>query len=86
MIAVDCKMSQWSNCTDTCGTGSRNRSVLIEAELGGQPCGQLLEACNLDPCKGKNILEKIVFKSKFSPRIQLLKSNFYVESASPVLK
>ena len=58
-------MSQWSNCTETCGTGYRNRSVLIEAELGGQPCGQLLEACNLDPCEGKKNLKKIVLWPNF---------------------
>ena len=68
-VVVHCKMSNWTDCTKTCGKGTRNRSIIVEAENGGQPCeGLLSETCNPEPCPGKCFLTKIVVKAKFSPR------------------
>ena len=56
-VNVDCAMSDWSEwtaCDKTCGGGNqtRTRSVLREANEGGQACGPLSEsrACNQAPC------------------------------------
>jgi hypothetical protein len=68
LVVVDCYMSNWTDCTKTCGTGTRNRSIILEAENGGHPCeGLLSETCNSEPCPGKYFLTKIVFKAKFYP-------------------
>ena len=58
-------MSNWTDCTKTCGTGTRSRSVVVEAKHGGQPCEGLSETCNPEPCPGKYFPIKIVFKVKF---------------------
>ena len=60
LVVVDCKMSNWTDCTKTCGTGTRNRSMIVEAENGGQPCEGLSETCNPEPCPGKYFLIRIV--------------------------
>ena len=68
-------MSNWTDCTKTCGTGTQNRSIIIEAKHGGHPCeGLLSETCNPEPCPGKYFFTKIVVKTKFSPRNEFLKS------------
>ena len=68
LIVVDCKMSNWTDCTKTCGTGIRKRSMIIEAKHGGHPCeGLLSETCNPELCPGKYFLTKVVFIAKFSP-------------------
>ena len=65
LIVVDCKISDWSNCTKTCGKGERNRSIIVKAEHYGQPCeGPLSETCNPDPCPGKQFFfTKLAFKA-----------------------
>ena len=70
-MVVDCEVSKWSNCSETCGTGYRNRSMLIETKHGGQPCETLSETCNPQPCPGKYFLMKMVFKAKIT-----LETNF----------
>ncbi len=54
---IDCVLSDWgpwSECSATCGGGTRTRTrtVLVQAQNGGAPCGALseTEACNTQPC------------------------------------
>lgn len=55
---IDCVYSSWggwSTCTAACAGGeqTRNRTILIEAEFGGQACDEPLtqtRACNEAPC------------------------------------
>lgn len=54
---VDCEVEEWtgwSQCTAECGGGVRERirSVLQDAQHGGQPCGETTEvqSCNIDAC------------------------------------
>ena len=56
---IDCKLGEWkewSECTVSCGTGTRKarRYVEQEAMYGGKKCTEALvkyEQCNTDPCK-----------------------------------
>ena len=53
-ILVDCKLSEWSNCSEICGSGNQTRTVEIEGQNGGKNCtGILIKNCNLGNCKGK---------------------------------
>jgi hypothetical protein len=54
---VDCvesAWSEWDSCTETCGGGLElsHRSVLVEMQQSGRPCGasSRTRACNTDPC------------------------------------
>ena len=57
---VDCKWStfgEWSSCSANCGDGiqTRNRSILIRAELCGKDCignNTETQACNAKDCPG----------------------------------
>ena len=60
---VNCVWQQWgewSNCTTTCGIGSksRNRSISIEASNGGMDCSgetDMTMSCNEVECPGKSM-------------------------------
>jgi hypothetical protein len=54
---IDCKLndwSGWSGCTAKCGGGvmEKIRSTAIEAQHGGEPCGETsqTESCNVQAC------------------------------------
>lgn len=54
---VPCKLShweQWSHCSQTCSAGfqARTRTVVSDAQFGGEACGDLemTQACNNGPC------------------------------------
>jgi hypothetical protein len=54
---IDCRVSGWSgwsSCSAKCGGGvkQRTRSVVVEAQHGGDPCGQtsITESCNIQSC------------------------------------
>jgi uncharacterized protein YegL len=54
---IDCKMNDWtgwSGCTAKCGGGimERMRTTAVEAEHGGEPCGETSEAtsCSTQSC------------------------------------
>ena len=50
---VDCVVSQWSSCSNTCGVGSQTREIQIQAQYGGLKCpSQLTKSCNLKICQG----------------------------------
>ena len=56
---MDCEVgdwSEWSDCSATCGGGTktRGRGVVQEAENGGAVCPALEEegSCNTDQCPG----------------------------------
>ena len=53
-ISVDCVMSKWSTCSQTCGPGTQNRTILMYAKNSGKECpGNLNRACNDRNCPGK---------------------------------
>ena len=61
---VNCVLNQWtkwSECTTTCGTGSktRYRSIVLKASYGGKNCSGVTEmtiSCRERPCAGMLIL------------------------------
>ena len=62
-VSVDCVMSKWSICSQTCGPGTQNRTILMSAKNSGKECpGNLNRACNDRNCPGKRIsLKKFEF-------------------------
>ena len=48
---VDCILSPWSSCSETCGQGTQKRSISISPRNGGKECtGDLNRACTLRNC------------------------------------
>ena len=62
-VSVDCVMSKWSTCSQTCGPGIQNRTILMSAKNSDKECpGNLNRACNVRNCPGKRInLKKFEF-------------------------
>ena len=53
---VDCIISKWSSCSQSCGPGTQNRTILVPAKNGGEECtGSLDRACNERNCPGKRL-------------------------------
>ena len=57
-----CKLSdwvEWSSCSESCDTGSRNRSrsILVSPHNEGKQCGPTFETtdCNEHPCPGNQL-------------------------------
>ena len=49
-------MSTWSSCSKTCGSGTKRRSIQIQAKYGGLQCSsQLSKSCHLRSCPGQSI-------------------------------
>ena len=49
--SINCKWSQWSPCSQTCGNGIESRQVEISAQFGGRSClGDARRNCNLKQC------------------------------------
>ena len=60
---IDCQWSSWSQCTKSCGTGIQFRTILVQAQYGGQVCTGLSQRdCNTQSCIGN--LNKITFGTK----------------------
>jgi hypothetical protein len=56
---IDCKMSDWSECSMKCGVGTKTRKKIIGPLNGGEECGVLVEKCD-GPCKiFKTLLEQL---------------------------
>ena len=54
-VSVDCIISPWSSCSQSCGPGTQNRTILVPAKNGGEECtGNLDRACNERNCPGKS--------------------------------
>ena len=54
LVPVNCKMSDWGECSASCGEGAiKTREIEIEPENGGTECEHLTESCNLPACRGK---------------------------------
>jgi hypothetical protein len=49
--AVNCQVSDWGNCSASCGGGVRSRYVTANPQNGGAACPSLQEACNQQPCQ-----------------------------------
>ena len=73
--SVDCKVedwSSWSECSATCGGGTRTRErkVVQEPENGGAACPfqdqEEEESCKTEPCEGNFELNLILFHFKHS--------------------
>jgi len=47
---VDCQVTDWGDCTKTCGGGTRSRQVLVNRQGNGRDCPSLLEVCNMQAC------------------------------------
>ena len=59
-ILVDCAWSDWGECSKTCGNGTRNRIIKIEAKYGGKQCeGVSSKSCRTVPCPGKISVERV---------------------------
>ena len=55
-VSVDCVMSSWSSCSQSCGPGTQNRTILVPAKNGGEECtGNLDRACTERSCPGKRL-------------------------------
>ena len=53
ICSVDCKWAQWSDCSQTCGTGTKRRKVEVPANHGGLNCtGRDKKSCNDRMCPG----------------------------------
>ena len=62
---MDCKWSTWSGCSETCGTGYRNRTIDIQAKNGGKNCtGSDRDICNTNPCPGMKYIISILYSVK----------------------
>ena len=50
----NCKWSEWSSCSKTCGTGQKTRFIETSAKNGGQQClGANTLQCNLRDCSSE---------------------------------
>ena len=50
---LDCKISEWSECTKACGNGTQTRSIITGPSGGGKACPApetMKRFCNTDPC------------------------------------
>ena len=48
---VNCQWSNWGICSETCGVGSRTRTIQVQAQNGGTECeGITIQECNLQLC------------------------------------
>ena len=53
LLPVNCKMSEWGQCSAPCGPGTQKRTVLTNASYGGKACPSDLEkSCELKKCPG----------------------------------
>jgi hypothetical protein len=56
---VDCKLSDWSTCSSSCGNGTTSRWIEIAAQNGGIPCSTDVERpCFLKTCSQEAAEEK----------------------------
>ena len=54
LVPVNCKMSDWGECSASCGEGAiKTREIEIQPENGGTECGDLTKSCNHPACTGK---------------------------------
>jgi hypothetical protein len=80
-VSVDCVMSKWSTCSQTCGPGTQNRTILMSAKNSGKECpGNLNRACNVRNCPGKRInLKKIEFLTAHKTLVELFTTQLYIK-------
>lgn len=49
-VAVDCQLSDWSDCSVSCGEGTQTRTITQAPANGGAACEDLSQSCNLGDC------------------------------------
>ena len=63
-VSVDCVISPWSSCSQSCGPGTQNRNISVPAKNGGEECtGNLDRACNEKNCPGKRLLSQSAYRT-----------------------
>ena len=59
LVSVDCMWGPFSDCSRTCGGGTKTREIVRQAENGGALCeGSSTMTCNTEDCPG-NFWNKI---------------------------
>ena len=56
LVPVNCKMSDWGECSASCGEGIKTREIEIEAAHNGTDCPDrehVTKSCNYPACPGK---------------------------------
>ena len=58
LCPVDCVVSEWSNCSATCGSGTRTRTIITPGMNGGNICPEIIQTCNTQPCIGDCVVSE----------------------------
>ena len=73
----DCEWSSWSDCSKTCGVGTRTREIDVDAQKGGKACDKDdgTENCNLKECPSKQTISLTHFLYRILDGKKLAASN-----------
>jgi len=54
-LPIDCRLSQWSACSSSCGPGTKTRHIVIPASNGGRDCGERSTSCANPACPEEGV-------------------------------